>query len=469
MSFLLDAIDAILGELLDLAGFEDAPLDRLQIVERDKVLATPWPIAPIATATLAAVGLAASYIRERRFGEKAKVKIDTRGAEIAMASSSYLEIDGRNAKFRDPFTGLYPAAGGEWVFLHGNFPHLRQGLLDVLDVPNEPDAIRAAVSRWNAADLEEEAIRRNLCAARVRTRDDWQTTAQSRAMRDLPPLAITRSASSPAPGWPASGDETERLPLSGYRMLDLSRVIAGPMAGRTIADFGADVLLVSGPGLPSIESLVIDTGFGKRSCGIDLAAPQGLERLEALAGEADIVLDAYRPGALAARGFDRASLQRTRPGLVHVSLNAFSKAGPWANRRGYDSLLQATMGMALADPSSRPALLPCQPLDYLTSYLAAFGIMVALIRRAGEGGSFGVDLSLATTAQWMWRWRDALGDDDIVPNANPTPADIADLTDLHETAFASVRAARPAIEFGGHAGFRTPPVPLGSDPAIWRA
>lgn len=470
MSQLLDFIDAILAELLDLTEFEDAPLDRLEIVERDKVLATPWPIAPIATATLAAVGLAASYIHERRTGEKPTVKIDTRAAEIAMASSSYLEIDGKNAKFRDPFTGLYQAAAGEWVFLHGNFPHLRQGLLDLLDVPNEPDAIRTAVSRWDAEKLEQEAILRNLCAARVRVRSDWQTTAQARAMRDLPPLAITRSASSPADGWPASQEETERLPLSGYRMIDLSRVIAGPMAGRTIADNGADVLLVSGPALPSIESLVIDTGFGKRSCVIDLTDPQGAERLRALAGDADILLDAYRPGAMTARGFDRASLHGTRPGLIHVSLSAFSAAGPWAHRRGYDSLVQSTMGMALTDPSGRPALLPCQPLDYLTGYLAAFGAMIGLIRRASEGGSYGVDLSLATTAQWMWRWRVALGDDDVVPGANPTPAEIADLMDVQDTAFGRVKAVRPAVEFGGQrTGFRAPPVPLGSDPAIWLA
>lgn len=470
MSGLLDAIDAILAELLDLTEFEDAPLDRLEIVEREKVLATPWPIAPVATATLAAVGLAASHIHERRTGEKRAVTIDTRAAEIAMASSSYLEIDGKNAKFRDPFTGLYEAAGGEWVFLHGNFPHLRQGLLDILEVPNEPDAIRAAVSHWDAAELEGAAVRRNLCAARVRERGDWETTAQARAMRDLPPVAITPSASTPALGWPAGRRETERLPLSGYRMLDLSRVIAGPMAGRTIADLGADVLLVSGPRLPSIESLVIDTGFGKRSCEIDLADPHGFECLRALAGGADILLDAYRPGALAGRGFDRALLQETRPGLVHVSLNAFSHAGPWAARRGYDSLVQATMGMALADPASRPALLPCQPLDYLTGYLAAFGAMVALIRRAGEGGSFAVDLSLATTAQWMWRWRDALGDDIVVPRANPAPDDISDLTEFHDTAFGHVRAVRPAFSLAGNlAGFRAPPVPLGSDRATWLA
>jgi crotonobetainyl-CoA:carnitine CoA-transferase CaiB-like acyl-CoA transferase len=470
MSGVIDGAHAILTDLLALAGLEGLPLDRLTITERDKVLATAWPIAPIATATLAAVGLAASHIQEMRTGEKLSVEVDTRSAEIAMASSSYLEVGGKNAKFRDPFTGLYEAADGEWVFLHGNFPHLRQGLLDLLGVDNDPDAIQAAVRKWDAAELEAEAISRNLCAAKVRERSAWEATQQAAAIRALPVLKVTRQAPAGPAAWPAGCGDAAQKPLSGLRMIDLSRVIAGPMAGRTFAEHGGTVLLVSGPGLPSIESLVIDTGFGKHACEIDLARDAGRADLTHLAGSADVVLDAYRPGAIAGRGLDRATLHQANSQLVYVSLSAFSHGGPWSFRRGYDSLVQATMGMTLEAGADRSTLLPCQPLDYLTGYLAAFGAMAALIRRAEAGGSFAVDLSLATTAQWMWDWRDRLGDDSSVPPSNPSSSDIADLIAMHETRFGTVRAVRPPLKIGGRsAEFRRPPVPLGSDPATWPA
>ncbi|VVT03076.1 CoA transferase [Rhizobium sp. EC-SD404] len=470
MSGVTDGVHAILDDLFAMAGLEDLPLDRLTITERDKVLATAWPIAPIATATLAAVGLAASHIHERRTGEKLSVEMDTRSAEIAMASSSYLEVGGKNAKFRDPFTGLYEAANGDWAFLHGNFAHLRQGLLDLLGVDNDPDAIRAAVRQWDAAELEAEAISRNLCAARVRERSGWEATEQAAAVRTLPVLQVARQGQADPAKWPTGHSGAIQKPLSGLRMLDLSRVIAGPMAGRTFAEHGGTVLLVSGPGLPSIESLVIDTGFGKYACEIDLGRDAGRAELAHLAMGADVLLDAYRPEAFAGRGLDRAALQQANPQLVHVSLSAFSHAGPWSFRRGYDSLVQATMGMTLEAGADRPTLLPCQPLDYLTGYLAAFGAMAALIRRAEEGGSFAVDLSLATTAQWMWEWRDRLGDDNAVPASNPSSTEVADLIATHETSFGTVRAVRPPLKIGGRpAEFQCGPVPLGSDPAIWPA
>jgi crotonobetainyl-CoA:carnitine CoA-transferase CaiB-like acyl-CoA transferase len=187
-----------------------------------------------------------------------------------------------------------------------------------------------------------------------------------------------------------------------------------------------------------------------------------------LAGKADILLDAYRPGSLARRGYNVADLHRRYPRIVSVSLSAFSPQGPWHGRRGYDSLVQATMGMAMAQQGDRPKLLPCQPLDYLTGYLAAFAAMVALIRRHERGGCWHATLSLAATAQWMYRMRDALGDNPAHPAANPHFAAIKDLLDTHDTAFGRVAALMPALRFDGErAAWRRMPVPLGSDPARW--
>jgi Predicted acyl-CoA transferases/carnitine dehydratase len=453
-----------LHSLLSAVGWNDAPVERLTVEERPKVLATPWPIAPMAAAALGAVGLAASRILELRTGRPSMVGLDTRAAELAMASSSYLMLDGRPAKFRDPFTGFYPAADGEWVYLHGNFQHLREGLLDMLAVRNEPDEVRAAVAGRSASDIEAEAIRLGLCAARVRSREAW---LGERARLDSAiggPVTLRRLAeASPKPL-----GRTHGRPLEGLRMLDLSRVIAGPMAGRTMAEHGASVLRIAGANLPSISSLVIDTGFGKRSAFIDLDTAEGRDQLQMLAGDADVYLDAYRPGSLDGRGFSASALTDVNPELVSVSLSAFSEQGAWRLRRGYDSLVQATTGMAMDESSRSPALLPCQPLDYLSGYLAAFAAMVALIRRHETGGRWHAAISLAGTAEWMWRMRADLGDDTAYPERNPEQADVAELTDSFDTDFGHVTALRPALLLDGRlAAWSSLPVPLGTHGAIW--
>lgn len=460
----LGAAERPLRDLLKATGWDDAPIERLTIEERPKVLATSWPIAPLAAAVLGAVGLAASRIRELRTGARPRVSLNMREAELAMASSSYLLVDGKPAKFRDPFTGFYEAAGGEWVYLHGNFPHLRDGLLALLGVANDADAVRAAVAERRAGDIETEAIRRGLCAARVRTRADWRREPQAAAIATQPLVCLEQSRAAAMP-LPPGGER----PLSGLRMLDLSRVIAGPMAGRTMAEHGATVMRVSSPRLPSIPSLVIDTGFGKHAAFCELDTAEGRASLQALAADADIVLDAYRPSSLRGRGFGPEDFGQLNPHLVHLSLSAFSLQGPWQGRRGYDSLVQATTGMAMEGREGRgPALLPCQPLDYLTGYLAAFAAMLALIRRHETGGRWHATLSLAATAHWMWRMRDTLGEDAAHPPANPDLAAVADLLETHDTAFGRVTALRPVLRFDGvRAVWSRTPVPLGSDPACW--
>ena len=455
--------DLPLRSLLDAVGWHDAPIDRLSVEERPKVLATPWPIAPMAAAALGAVGLAVSRLRELRTGEVVPVGVDTRAAELAMASSSYLGIEGKPAKFRDPLTGFYQAAAGEWVYLHGNFPHLRQGILDMLGV-DDADRVAAEVLKRSAAGIEAEAIARGLCAARVRGRDEWLSEERAEQGGAEPPLHLQRVGDAPAAGLSAS----PRSALNGVRVLDLSRVIAGPMAGRTLAEHGATVLRVAAPHLPSIKSLVVDTGFGKRSAFLDLENEAGRESFMALATEADIFLDAYRPGSLERRGFGASRLRQINPGLISLSLSAFSPNGRWAGRRGYDSIVQATVGMAADAKPDRPALLPCQPLDYLTGYLAAFASMVALIRRHEEGGQWQARLSLEATSGWMWRMRAALGDDVVVPDANPAHEEVEDLIESYDTAFGRVAALRPALLLNGQVTtWGSLPVPLGTHPPLW--
>ncbi len=453
---------APLRHLLALVGWPEDLFQRLVIEERPKVLATPWPIGPMAAAVLGAVGIAASRIHEMRTGEKRQVTVDTRAAELSMASSNYLLLNGKPAKQMEPFTGFYQTAGGQWVYLHGNFQHLREGLIKMIGVGEDPSDVRTALLSWEAEEVEAEAIRRGLCAARVRSRAEWLEDPHCNAISRLPPIRFEKLGSAQKRELASGGNG----PLAGLRMLDLSRVIAGPMAGRAMAEHGATVMLVSSPNLPSIVPLVIDTGFGKRSTFVDLDTVHGRDLLRSLALDADGFLDAYRPGALERRGFGPHDLARMKPGLISVSISAFGGPGPWQGRRGYDTLVQATTGMAYREDQP-PRLLPCQPLDYLTGDLCAFAAMVAAIRRHEEGGSWHASLSLAATAQWMWSMRDEIGDEPY-PAANPGSDEVSDLLWRHDTAFGEVAALAPALRFDGEATrWRRPPVPLGSDPPTW--
>lgn len=458
---LTDRCRAALDDVLAGADFQDAPLDRLEIVDDGVALPTPWPVTANAVGALAAVGLAASRLSQMRTGTATPVRISTFHAGLTMACSSYLQVDGKPAKFRDPFTGFYQAANGRWVFLHGNFPHLRDGVLRMLGVDTVEQAA-AAVRRRDAFELEAQGIAEGLCVAAVRTRAEWQAEGQHETVRDLPLIEFEALAHGTARDGAAS-----EAALSGLRMLDLSRVIAGPMSGRTIAEFGGDVLLVSGPALPSIESLVIDTGFAKRSTVLDLASEAGRARFEALVSECDIVLDAYRPGSLPAKGYGRHDLERFRPGLVHVDVDAFSRTGPWAGRRGYDSLVQATAGMCW-DGENPPANLPCQPLDYLTGYLGAFAAMIGLIRRE-EGSGWSGRLSLLRTAQWMWDSYDRFGVEADAPTERLSVSDAKSKFYLaaYDSGFGRIEALRSPLQSPGWR-WPAPPVKLGTHEPVWK-
>src|SRR5258708_7670374 len=230
------------------------------------------------------------------------------------------------------------------------------------------------------------------------SRDEWYDRPHAKALSALPPISIENIGDAAAKPWPA-GDR----PLAGLRVLDLSRVIAGPVAGRTLAAHGADVLLISGPELPAIPWLTIDTGRGKLSTSIELKSEAGRAQLRELLKEADIFSQGYRPRALAALGFSPEDAASINPGIVYVTLSAYGHAGPWAERRGFDSLVQTTTGFNDAEGKAAgvdgPKELPAQMLDHAAGYLMAFGAMMAKARQAREGGSWHVRVSLAQTVR----------------------------------------------------------------------
>jgi crotonobetainyl-CoA:carnitine CoA-transferase CaiB-like acyl-CoA transferase len=255
-------------------------------------------------------------------------------------------------------------------------------------------------------------------------------------------------------------------------VLDLTRVIAGPVCGRTLAAHGADVLSVTGPGIPDIETLIMDGGRGKLRAEVDLAQEAGRETLRSLARQADVFVQGYRPGAIAAKGFAPEAVAELSPGIVCVSLSAWGHAGPWAQRRGFDSLVQNANGLNSAEAAAAgvagPKELPCQALDHGTGFLMATGAMMALKRQAQEGGSWLVRVSLAQTGEWLWK----LGrlPAECLKATDPTRADVADLMEMAESGFGRMTAVRHAgLLSETSARFARSAMPLGSHPAKWPA
>jgi len=456
-----------LDHLWSVAGCDPALLDNVAIDGNDPALPSVFRVGTLASASIAAMALAAADCFRLRAGRMQRVEVSVRRALVAFRSERYLRVnDGLPPELRHPVTGFYSTRDGRWIQLHTNFPHHLQGALKVLGCDGDPGAVADAIRGWDGAKLDQTLADAGLCAALIRSPREWAALDQAKAIASLPLFEFERIGAAP-PEAPGRGD-AER-PLAGTRVLDLSRIIAGPVAGRALAQHGADVLLINGPHLPNIAPLVIDNGRGKRSATLDLRDAEARDQLVALAAESDVFLQAYRPGSLAARGLSPEALAQVRPGIVCVSISAYGHAGPWATRRGFDSLVQSASGIAYTESRAAgvdgPKHLPCQALDHATGYLAAFGAMVALARRAQEGGSWHVRLSLAQTGRWLqsmgqiedgWRVRDVTFDQ------------VQDC--LHEVGspFGRVRAAAPAEQMSGTPAFYArPPVPIGADAARW--
>ena len=394
-----------LSTLLPIAGWDPKRASDVEFCGgADPILPTPFRIGETAAASLAAVGLAASDLWKLRAGRGQKVGINTRHATASLRSSKYMTMDGKPAGAeRHPIMGVYPAMNGRWSYLHCNFPNHRDAALGVLGVEEEDgEAVRRAVARWDALELEEAIIAANGAGGMVRSIAEWARHPQSAAVTSLPLLEIEKIGDSPPEPLPEGS-----RPLSGIRVLDLTRVLAGPTCARTLAEHGADVMKITAPHLPSIPAQEYDTGHGKLSAHLDLRQESDLETMRELVREADIFSQGYRPGTLARRGLSPEDLAALRPGIIYISLSAFGRKGPWASRRGFDTVVQTVSGITDrqgelfpgAEPG--PQFYPVSAIDYITGYLMAFGSMVALARRVREGGSWLVRLSLAQTGRWL--------------------------------------------------------------------
>ncbi len=393
-----------LRTILPIAGWAEDRASEVEITgDSDPILPTPFLIGETSAAALSAVGLAVSDLWDLRTGRRQEIAVDTRQATASLRSGHYMQMDGAPVSSdRNPMMGVYPAMNGRWSYLHCNFPNHRAAALSVLGVEEDREAMARAVAKWDALELEEAIIAANGAGGMVRTMAEWAQHPQGVAVASLPLLEIVKIGDSPSEKLP-DGDR----PLSGIRVLDLTRVLAGPTCARTLAEHGADVLKVTGAHLPSIGHQEYDTGHGKLSTHLDLREPDDLEIMRGLVREADVFSQGYRPGTLAKRGLSPEALAEIRPGIVYVSLSAFSHVGPWASRRGFDTVVQTVSGITnrqgelFIGDSPGPQFYPVSAIDYLTGYLMAFGALVALARRTTEGGSWLVRVSLAQIGRWL--------------------------------------------------------------------
>ena len=459
----LDPAD-VLVELWRDAELDDEALYDAFLTGAEPVLPSSFPVGTAAQATIGATALAAAELWRLRTERRQRVRVEMRNAAIEFRSERYLRVDGKDPDdHHDAIAGLYRCGDGRWARLHTNLPHHRDGLLKLLGCDHDKRAVQRALEHWPAESLETAAAEAGLVVTACRSFAEWDGHLPGRAIANLPLFSIDKIGDAPR----LKLTPAER-PLSGIKVLDLTRIIAGPVCGRALAGHGAEVLLVTAAHLPSMLPLVIDTGRGKLSAAIDLRQSSGRETLAQLVRQADVFVQGYRPGAVAAHGFSAEEVARLRPGIIYASLSAYGHEGPWAYRRGFDSLVQTASGLNLAEAeafgSPEPRALPAQALDHATGYLLAFAIMAALQRRAEQGGSWHVRVSLAQTGYWLRQ----LGRIDGVHCRDPGFDDVRDRLQDAPSGFGVLTAVRHAAEMS-----ETPPhwarpsVPLGTHAPGW--
>ncbi len=458
-----------LGDLDAATGRQTDPA-RIRFRSRATTLDTPFHAAEATAAALAAGADVIRAAAEHAGAGNGTLEIDARHAESSLLSFAYLRFQdperGLGARIagedRTAAAGFYPARDDRWVYLHSGFPHNTQGLLDLLGVKDDRRAVARVIRKRHAIDLENDIAAAGLCGAMVRTAAEWDASPAGQLLVSKPVVEIIQIGDSPAEPLPGPAAR----PLTGTRVLDLTRVLAGPTCARTLASYGADALRVGADHLPSIPLFAVDTGLGKRATSLNLQDPKDASRLKRLVRQADVFSQGYRTGAMDKLGFGVPEVLQLRPGMVYVSINCYGHDGDWRSRPGWEQLAQTVTGMAARQgrhlKQAEPTLLPAAVNDYITGYLAALGALIALERRARVGGSYWVRVSLARTAMWVR----SLGERTSVRSQPLRPAELARFSAETDSAWGPLSYLKPGVSISNATvGWDRPPSPLGSDKA----
>ena len=437
-------------------------------------LPSSFKVGPFAQATIAASALAAATFHAHRNGRPVpQVAVSLRHACAEFKSERLYVLDGKtNENPWGPIGGLHATSDG-FVRIHDGFPHHRDGALKLLGLgrPASRQDVADTVKRRKALELEDEAIAKGLVIAALRTRSEWESLEQARSLSRQP--VMIRKLKSSIPCLPSRIFSGKSKCLQGVRVLDLSRVIAAPVAGKTLAAHGADVLWVTSPNLPTLPDIDIDVQRGKRTIQLDLQKLSDKDKLLGLAKDADVLLQGYRPGSLASLGISPEALHDLNPDLIIANLSAYGPDGPWSSRRGFDSIVQTCSGMNIAEAErfgdgspARP--LPCQALDHGSGYLLATGTIAALYKRATEGGSYVVDVSLAGTMKYLCSLGQYPGKEGFDRADIATHEDAAEYLETRKTEYGELKAVQHSASIEGlEIGWDIMPKPLGSDEPRW--
>ncbi len=441
-----------------------APAGPVEVTGTRHVLPSVFDVTGFAAATVGAAGAALAELIAARSGRRAPVvRVDTRAVAVAFSSERAMTPVGWSVPaLLDTVSGDYAAADG-WIRLHTNYAHHREAVLRVLALGADagPDDVAARVRTMEAATLEADVVASGGAAAAMHTTDAWRALPHGMATADEPLLRIALGAVASAPRWRHDGGGR---PLSGIRVLDLTRVIAGPVCTRVLAAFGADVLRLDPPGFGDIPALLPDTTVGKHCAAVDLTTDAGRRVVVTLLREADVVVHGLRPGAMEGLGLGLDELAAINPGLVTARLDAYGWHGPWATRRGFDSLVQMSTGIAAAGAAAagveQPRPLPVQALDHGSGYLLAAAVLRALARRASTGEPSHIRASLLGTAGALLRLPAPDG-----PGAEPLAIEVGDTVPV-TTAWGPARGARCPVDVDGcPPRWDLPAGPLGRDRA----
>jgi len=406
------AFDEVLGVRAALCGLAPSEADAVTITGADPVFSTRFKVAETCAAVLGGVGVAISDIWEQKTGRRQKVAIDVAHAAAGLRSSHYLRRPGPNGAYRPiinqqhqamiAITQPWQTKDGRWVLPHFGLPNLEARMLKLLGCEPNPPSVASAVAKWDALELEAAIDEARVCGGMVRSNAEWLAHPHGQVLAAKPIVEISKIGDSDPEPLPPGG-----RPLSGIRALDLTRILAGPMAARTLAEHGADVLMVTAARLPQIPEHVLDTSHGKRSTFLDLALKDDVACLRALVRTADVFSQGYRPGAIAKLGFAPDAVAALRPGIIYASINCYGADGPFSHRGGWEQVAQTMTGLCLDGQTTArpdgPALLPAAACDYTTGYLAAYGILLALAQRARVGGSYHVRVSLCQSGMFIYR------------------------------------------------------------------